>query len=98
MSQMCKDPMKRNKFISALIQFIREYNFDGIDIDWEFPYDLTRGGSTDDPQSFVACMKDLRNAIDTEAKSSGKDVLLLSFAVPGKNINTLMEKGKVNIV
>jgi chitinase len=33
----------RGQFISQSIRFIREWNFDGIDLDWEFPGDVARG-------------------------------------------------------
>lgn len=33
------DPTKRQKFITALTKFIADNNYDGVDVDWEFPLD-----------------------------------------------------------
>ncbi len=36
-SQMAADTAARHAFISAMISFINTHNYDGIDIDWEYP-------------------------------------------------------------
>lgn len=36
-SEMASDPSKREIFVSSVIQFLRMHNFDGLDIDWEYP-------------------------------------------------------------
>jgi len=55
---------------------LRKHKFDGLDIDWEYP----RG--PDDKVSFVSLVKELRLAIEGEAKSSKDAKLLLTAAVP----------------
>ena len=65
-----------NGFVYDAIEFMRKYNFDGLDIDWEYP----RG--PDDRASFVSLIKELRLAFEGEAKSTDNDKLLLTAAVP----------------
>ena len=34
---MAADPSKRQKFIESTIKLINKHNFDGMDLDWEYP-------------------------------------------------------------
>lgn len=34
---MASNVTQRKLFVSNLLSYVRKYNFDGIDIDWEFP-------------------------------------------------------------
>ena len=36
-SQLVNDPAARAKFTENVIKFIEEHNFDGLDLDWEYP-------------------------------------------------------------
>ena len=36
-SRLVNDPAARQRFISAALAFIDEHNFDGLDLDWEYP-------------------------------------------------------------
>lgn len=36
-SDMAKDPEKRKLFVKSVLAFIKKYNFDGLDLDWEYP-------------------------------------------------------------
>ncbi|KAK2851715.1 hypothetical protein Q5P01_007991 [Channa striata] len=78
-SQMVSSPANRQTFISSVISFLRQYEFDGLDIDWEYP--ANRGGSPEDKQNYSVFLEEMRSAFENEAKQSNKARLLMSAAV-----------------
>lgn len=66
-------------FANSCIDFMREYGFDGIDIDWEFP---VRGGLPDniyrqeDKENFTLLLKELRETFDTQGQIDNKSYIL----------------------
>lgn len=56
-STMAKDPVKRKHFVDSSVKFIQKHNFDGLDLDWEYPG--KRGGAPEDKVNFIALIKDL---------------------------------------
>ena len=74
--ELTENIFRMNGFVYDAIEFLRTHNFDGLDIDWEYP----RG--PDDKASFVSLIRELRLAIEGEAKGSKKAKLLLTAAVP----------------
>lgn len=36
-SKLVNNKQARDKFITHVIQFLKKYNFDGLDVDWEYP-------------------------------------------------------------
>jgi chitinase len=73
---LTENVFRMNGFVYEATEFLRRYNFDGLDIDWEYP----RGA--DDRASFVSLIKELRLAFEGEHKSAKKPKLLLTAAVP----------------
>ena len=71
-STMAKDPVKRKYFVDSSVKFIKKHNFDGLDLDWEYPG--KRGGAPEDKANFIALIKDL-HAVFTKHK------LLLTAAI-----------------
>lgn len=59
-SIMAGDPMRRQMFVEQATSFIRKHNFDGLDLDWEYP--TQRGGDPKDRESFVLLVKELHNS------------------------------------
>jgi chitinase len=74
--KLTENIFRMNGFVYDSIEFMRSHKFDGLDIDWEYP----RG--PDDKASFVSLVKELRLAIEGEAKTSKSPKLLLTAAVP----------------
>merc|ERR1712088_664882 len=59
-SAMAKDPKARAAFANSTLSFLQKYNFDGLDLDWEYPG--KRGGSPEDKENFILLIKDLKAA------------------------------------
>ena len=57
-SDLVSDSSKINKFVSTSVDFLKKYNFDGLDLDWEYP------NSPEDKVGFVNLIKALRQAFD----------------------------------
>ena len=36
-SRLVNDPAARQRFITNVIKFMEQHNFDGLDLDWEYP-------------------------------------------------------------
>ncbi len=81
-SDMAANEENRKIFVQSVIDFINEYELDGLDIDWEYPGLPGIGNPyrTEDRENFTALMKELREAMD----ATGKD-LTLTFAAAGWN-------------
>ncbi len=47
-SKMAATPETRQEFVSSVIDFLNLHNFDGLDLDWEYPGDTERGGTYSD--------------------------------------------------
>ncbi|XP_045208460.2 putative chitinase 1 [Mercenaria mercenaria] len=67
------------EFASNAITYLRTYNFDGLDIDWEYP--AARGSGPEDKANFITLLKIVHNAFVHEAHKEDKPRLLLTAAV-----------------
>ena len=78
-----------NTFADSCVEFIRQYGFDGVDIDFEYPSATSQSGNPDDfdlseprrsklNERYNILIKTLREKIDEAAKADGKDYLLTS--------------------
>jgi chitinase len=59
---MVSSKRTRETFIDNLFSFLREYAFDGVDFDWEYPGADDRGGVDTDGANFVTFLKELDDA------------------------------------
>lgn len=75
----------RKNFAASCVNMIKNYGFDVIDVDWEYPQSTEQGGQ------FLALLKEIRQAMDayadnlTSHKSYAKEArpqFLLSIAAP----------------
>lgn len=61
---MASSKTNREAFIASLLRFLSKWNFQGVDIDWEWPGAETRGGNPAiDKQNQVDLLKELREAL-----------------------------------
>jgi len=80
-SPLVADRDRRQVFIKSAIRFLRQYNFDGIDLDWEYPTQRA-GGRPQDRDNYATFIEEMREAFQTEADQTKKERLLISMAVP----------------
>ncbi|CAF0752708.1 unnamed protein product [Rotaria sordida] len=72
----------RAKFINQTIAFLQEWQFDGLDLDWEFPGSRDRGASADSKIKFNILIHELRQTFEDDAIRINKtNRLLLTAAV-----------------
>jgi chitinase len=69
---MAADAEARANFASQCIELIKNYNFDGIDIDWEYPGYEPHSGTPEDTVSFNLLLDDLRAALDAHGAETGR--------------------------
>ena len=68
-SVMARSASKRQSFCSECVRLCKEYNLDGVDIDWEYPTfpaeedGYVNGHDESDTDNFTTLMKELREAL-----------------------------------
>ncbi|NPA37034.1 MAG: glycoside hydrolase family 18 protein [Chlorobi bacterium] len=79
-SDMASTKKSRSIFIKSVLNFLNNYDLDGIDIDWEYPGLPGIGNpyKPEDKENFTFLMQELRNEMD----KTGKDYVL-TFAAAG---------------
>jgi len=88
-SLMSADPAKRKSFIDSSIALLLAHDFDGFDMDWEYP--ANRGGAPQDKENFIILMQEMKVALDahglmlTCAVSMGKETMDTAYDVPAMN-------------
>ena len=86
-SKLVSSASSRSKFIKHAVDFLTKHNFDGLDLDWEYPkcwqVDCSAGPATD-KENFAKWIQELHNAL----KPKG---LLLTAAVSPSN--KVMDEG-----
>ncbi|GJX86488.1 acidic mammalian chitinase-like protein [Tanacetum coccineum] len=74
-SQMASQENSRATFINSTIKIARDYNFNGIDLDWEFPT------NSSDMWYLGLLFKEWRQALEFEANVTRKPRLILTSTV-----------------
>jgi chitinase len=90
----------RDRFARSCADFVARLDFDGVDIDWEFP----GGGGVEgnktrpqDPQNFTLLLAELRARLDDRAKADNRAPYLLTIAAPaGASTYARLELAKIH--
>lgn len=87
-SHMARTEETRRAFANSVVEFLRAYELDGIDIDWEYPVE---GGEEDnsrgpeDRDNFVLLTNAVREALDAAGSVDGKYYLQTIASSQGDN-------------
>ncbi|KAJ2364692.1 hypothetical protein IW150_006412, partial [Coemansia sp. RSA 2607] len=81
-SDILKDKTARTAFLTNMVNFVKTYNLDGLDIDWEYPgragAACNKFDAANDTPNYLAFLQDLRKQLTTEFSSATK---LITMAV-----------------
>lgn len=80
-SPMVANAEKRHLFARNAIKYLRQNNFDGLDLDWEYPA-FRDGGKPRDRANYALFVQELREEFQRESDKTGRPRLLLTMAVP----------------
>eukprot|EP00548_Thalassiothrix_antarctica_P014233 CAMPEP_0194165250 /NCGR_PEP_ID=MMETSP0154-20130528/1225_1 /TAXON_ID=1049557 /ORGANISM="Thalassiothrix antarctica, Strain L6-D1" /LENGTH=700 /DNA_ID=CAMNT_0038875645 /DNA_START=137 /DNA_END=2236 /DNA_ORIENTATION=+ len=69
---MAANPVSREKFANNCVEMIQDYDFDGIDIDWEYPGYEDHSGTPDDRENYNLLLDELRTKLDALTDITGK--------------------------
>ncbi len=75
-SEVAANPTTRKKMAEECVRLLERYQFDGIDVDWEYPTSDRIGGGPEDTQNFTLMLQEIRTAIDEYGKKVKQEMLL----------------------
>nr|QNM38152.1 chitinase 2 [Sogatella furcifera] len=78
LASVVETKQSRIKFISSVVHFLKIYNFDGIDIDWEFP--VWPGSDVKQLNDFTSLLRELRAA--TKSIEGERKIISVAVAAP----------------
>jgi chitinase len=93
-TDVAQSPESRNRFVRSCVGFMRQYLFDGIDIDWRYP---VSGGATPgqpaDRANFTLLMAEFRTQLDQASALDNKPYYLtmLGPAIPSLYENIALD-------
>ncbi|MGA8044411.1 MAG: glycoside hydrolase family 18 protein [Terracidiphilus sp.] len=77
-SEAALTEQSRTVFVESAIEFLRRYNLDGLDVDWEYPGQAGAGHTfrREDKQNYTLLLKELRARLNQEAKKAHRRLYL----------------------
>lgn len=88
-SDVALTPASRKRFIESAVRFVKRYDLDGLDIDWEYPGLKGAGNKfrAADKQNYTILLRDLRVRFDREEQQRHRR--LLTSVAAGANSDFL---------
>ena len=86
----------RAAFSTSCVQFMKDYGFNGIDIDWEYP--VSGGlhpGVPADKHNYTLLLQSLRDELEKQGAADGKDYLLTIAAPAGASTQNNLESDSI---
>ncbi|GLA32131.1 hypothetical protein AnigIFM63326_011270 [Aspergillus niger] len=77
-SDLAASEEDQKAFFASLISFMGTYGFDGVDIDWEYPVEEDRGGTSADYDNFPSFLKSLQSSLSGTGSNKGISITLPS--------------------
>lgn len=76
----------RSQFIASVAAFVKQYNLDGLDIDWEYPGQIGAGNRfrPEDKRNYSLLLAGIRKRFNSEERTLGRH-LLLTIAAGASN-------------
>ncbi|KAL4966223.1 uncharacterized protein BDV14DRAFT_199024 [Aspergillus stella-maris] len=75
-SDIARSQENQKAFFKSLTSFLSTYDFDGIDLDWEYPVADDRSGRAEDYKNFPVFMANLKDALKGTAGRDGLSITL----------------------
>jgi chitinase len=77
-SETASNPFALEEFISSTISLIRQYQFDGVDLDWEYPCTSVAGikSGPEDKVNFTNMLKKLKKGLRELSSTTNKQYIL----------------------
>ncbi|MFP5236092.1 MAG: glycoside hydrolase family 18 protein [Acidobacteriota bacterium] len=77
-SHMAATSERRALFAQSVVEFLRRYGLDGLDVDWEYPGQPGSGHAykREDKQNYTELLKELRSRFDEEQRRTGNHLFL----------------------
>lgn len=78
-SDVAASQVTRETFANSAVDFLRKFNFDGIDLDWEYPVAGGLPGNSyrpEDKQNYTKLLQEIRNKLNAAGAVDGKRYLL----------------------
>jgi len=89
----------RTKFAESCAGFMKQYGFDGLDVDWEFPVIggmAGNGQGPEDKENFTLLLRALRRAMDAVSEEGVHHPLTIASAPNPDNINLSYDIPAIN--
>ncbi|WP_041619029.1 glycoside hydrolase family 18 protein [Paenibacillus mucilaginosus] len=96
---MAADPAARAVFAKSAVDFLRKYQFDGVDLDWEYPVSGGLAGNTyrpEDKQNYTLLLQTIRAELDKAGTADGRKYLLTIASGAGPAFVANTELGKIS--
>lgn len=90
-SNMAATEETRHAFANSVVKFLRAYQLDGLDIDWEYPVEGGEESNSRRPEdkvNFTLLVQTVREALDAAGSEDGKYYLQTIAAAQGDNFVT----------
>lgn len=100
-SEVAASAATRETFADSAVNFLRKYNFDGVDLDWEYPVGGGLAGNNSkaaDKQNYTLLLQKIREKLNAAGKADGKTYLLTIASGAGPTFAQNTELGNIAAV